>query len=444
MSSLRFDVRMLPPTEPAAQQATEAARLLGMGDRAGTERLYRAAAALPVAHASSLVNLAAVGIGLGDAGGARAHAQRALQLDRDNPDAWVNLGVASWQLGQQRDAAKAMHRALALAPGLEAAALNYAQMLQAVDRSGESRKTLELAVLANPGAWRLRQALAENARLSGDAGAARQHALDALETLRPHLHPATDAAPAPAAASDDEAAAASAKVQRALFAAGDALAAAGLPFHLIGGTLLAIHRDGRPFPHDKDVDLGLPYDSDRDAVAAAFAQGFKPVLRAEDPRGLASRAWVMGYTHVESGIGVDLMFAREQDGMMRFEIGWPDYLASEVPAYPLQPLQWAGREWLVPAPPQQYLKAIYGPDWNGEATIRGFHRRWFDTQVSNPSRTPESLPRAVTLVLLRLLRALQAGQWAKSQALCIQILARERLVAVEAMLARLERVQVTG
>ena len=136
------------------------------------------------------------------------------------------------------------------------------------------------------------------------------------------------------------------------------------------------------------------------------------------------------------------MYAREQDGMVRFELGWPDYLACELPAYPLQPLQWAGREWLVPAPPPQYLDAIYGSDWNGGATIRGFHRRWFDTQVSNPSRTPESVPRAVTLAVLRLLRALQAGQWAKSQALCIQILARERLVAVEAMLARLDRVRL--
>ena len=239
------------------------------------------------------------------------------------------------------------------------------------------------------------------------------------------------------------AAAASANVQRALFAAGDALDAAGVPFHLIGGTLLAIHRDGRPFPHDKDVDLALPYDSDRDAVAAEFAGEFRPVLRAEDPRSHAAREWVMGFTHQQSGIGVDLMFAREQDGMMRFELGWPDYLACEMPAYPLQPLHWGGRDWLAPAPPRQYLDAIYGPDWAGPAVIRGFDRRWFDTQVSNPSRTPESLPRAVTLVLLRLLQALQAGQWEKARALCIQVQAREPLPEVGAMLARLERVQAT-
>ena len=146
----------------------------------------------------------------------------------------------------------------------------------------------------------------------------------------------------------------------------------------------------------------------------------------------------MGFIHEASGLGVDLMFVREHDGKSRFELGWPDYLACEMPRYPLQSLQWAGREWQVPAPPAHYLDAIYGPDWNGGVNIRGFERRWFDTQVSNPSRTPESLPRAINLVLLRLLQALQSGQWAKAQALCIQILKREPLAEVEAVLARLQ------
>ena len=87
--------------------------------------------------------------------------------------------------------------------------------------------------------------------------------------------------------------------------------------------------------------------------------------------------------------------------------------------------------------PERYLDAIYGPDWAGPAAIRGFDRRWFDTQVSNPSRTAESLPRAINLVLLRLLQALQAGQWARARALCIQIRAREPLAEVDALLARL-------
>ena len=49
----------------------------------------------------------------------------------------------------------------------------------------------------------------------------------------------------------------------------------------------------------------------------------------------------------------------------------------------------------------------------------------------------------MTLVLLRLLQALQAGQWEKARALCIQVQAREPLPEVGAMLARFERVQAT-
>lgn len=438
MTTLRFDVRVVPPTEPAAHQAMEATRLLEGGDRTGAERLYREAAAMPVAQGSGWINLAALGIALGDAQGARAHALRALQWDRGNADAWANFGVASWMLGQRRDAAQATHRALELAPGMEVAALNYAKMLRTVDRGPQAREMLQKAIRANPGGWRLHLALAENVRLLGDADATRRHALAALSLLRPRLAQVIQAGSGPVPRDADGDAAASARVQQALFAAHDALSAAGLPFHLIGGTLLAIHRDGHPFPHDKDIDLGLPWDCDRDAVAAAFAQGFRPVLPPGDARERAAREWVMGFIHEDSGIGVDLMFARERDGMVRFELGWPDQLACEFPAYPLQGLHWAGREWQVPSPPEHYLDALYGPDWNGGPTIRGFDRRWFDTQVSNPSRTADSLPRAVNLALLRLLRAVQAGQGEQARALCLQILARERLPEVEAALSSLQ------
>ncbi len=297
---------------------------------------------------------------------------------------------------------------------------------------------LAKALARNPGAVRLQQSMAEICRLLGDADASRTHALAALAAIRSQLRPTVEAVADATARNEADDTAASARVQQVLFTAQDALDAAGLRFHLIGGTLLAIHRDGRPFPHDKDIDLGLPSNCDRDAVASAFSEGFRPALRAEDPNALASRRYVMGFKHLASGIGVDLMFVREQDGIARFELGWPDHLACEMPAYPLQLLQWAGREWHVPAPPSRYLEAIYGPDWNGTAMSRGFDRRWFDTQISNPSRTPDSLPRAVTLVLLRLLHALQGGQWNKARALCIQILTREPLVEVQALLARIE------
>jgi len=432
MASLQLDVCLLSPTEPAAQQAIDATRLLSSGDRDGADRLYRSAAALPAGQVSGWNNLAALGIALGDFQTAYTHAYRAVEMDRAIAAAWVTLGVASWHVGKRRDAAQCSHRALELSPGLEAAALNYARMLQVVNRPQQAQKMLSLAVLANPDAWRLHQALAESARLTGDATTAREHALRALDRLRPTINPAqAEMRPVePGKDADDTAAAA--RVRDVLFATHDALGAAGLPFHLIGGTLLAIHRDGRPFPHDKDIDLALPFDCDRDAVAAALAGHFKPVLRPDNPNALAAHRDVMGFIHRDTGLGADLMFLREQDGMAIFSNGWPDQLGCRMPIYPLQSLQWAGREWQVPAPPEDYLAAVYGPGWQQP-------QRYFDTQVSNPSRTPDSLPRAVTLGLLRLLHALQAGQWDKARALCMQLLAREPLAEVQAMLVRLQQ-----
>ena len=86
----------------------------------------------------------------------------------------------------------------------------------------------------------------------------------------------------------------------------------------------------------------------------------------------------------------------------------------------------------MPSPPERYLEGIYGPGWRKP-------ERHYDTQVSNPSRTPESLPRAVTLGLVRLVEAVRAGQWAKADALGQQILAREDLAEVRRLRARLPK-----
>ena len=90
----------------------------------------------------------------------------------------------------------------------------------------------------------------------------------------------------------------------------------------------------------------------------------------------------------------------------------------------------------MPAPLEDYLAADYGADWRSstrEAAGHVFDKRWLDSQISSPSLAAESLPRAVNLVLLRLLTALRQGRWPKALALCDQVLARERLGEVEAI-----------
>lgn len=433
MSTLRFDVRVVPPAEPAAQRALEASQLLAAGDRTGAQRLYAEAMAMPVAHASALVNLAALGVGLGDWSTARTYATRALQMDRANADAWVNLGAASWHAGLRRDAAQATHRAVELARGMEAAALNLNLMLQSVGQPARARDMLARAVSRNPGSIRLQQAMAEVCRLLGDTDATRRHALAALSRLVSTLAPAPTSSDGP----EPEDEAAQAKLLATMTDACDRLQAAGIGHHLVGGVVIGIVRQGRPFAGDKDIDFGVDFDADRDAIVAAFADGYS-FMRT--PRDTEDRRWCMGFVHDATGIGVDLFFKQPVDGVLRINLGWPDDLVFELPEYRLEPYHWQGRDWPMPAPLEDYLAADYGEDWRSPTREAGGHvfdKRWLDSQVSSPSLAPASLPRAINLGLLRLLTALRAGRWPRALALCDQLLARERIGEVGAIQARL-------
>lgn len=434
MPSLRFDVRVVPPAELAAQRAMEAARLLDGGDRDGAERLYRDAAALPAAHGSSWINLAALCIGLGDARPAHGYARRAVQWDRANADAWVNLGAASWHMDMRRDAAQAMHRALELAPGMEAAARNLSLMYQAVGQLDRARDVLANALARNPRALRLPQLLADLCRLLGDAEGARTHALSALSAILPTLAPAPGMDDGPEA----EDPVAQARLLATMTDACDRLQAAGIGHHLVGGIVLGIVRQGRPFAGDKDVDIGVDFDADRDQVAAAFERGYRymPAPRAMDD----ARRWCMGFVHEATGLGVDLFFKQPVADKLRINLGWPDDLVFDLPAYRIEQFHWQGRDWPMPAPLEEYLAADYGADWRlstREAAGHVFDKRWLDSQISSPSLVAESLPRAVNLALLRLLAALRQRRWPKALALCDQLLARGRISEVEAIQARL-------
>ena len=165
MAGLQLEVRVPHSPELMAHPILQGIRKAEAGDAAGAMSAYSAARAVPLSWPESWIALAALAIAVEDPAGASAHATHALQLRRDDADAWVNLGVAHWHAGRRREGAQAMHQAAMLAPGMEAAALNYSMMLRAVDQLPRARAVLERAVLANPDGWRLHLALAEACRL---------------------------------------------------------------------------------------------------------------------------------------------------------------------------------------------------------------------------------------------------------------------------------------
>lgn len=427
MSRLPFDVRISRSPELIARGIERASHALSAGDRATAEREYKAAMRAGLRHPASWSNLAALGVALGELDAARQHAHRALQLDAGHSDALVNFGAASWYLGQQRDAAQAMQQALVLAPGLEAASLNLAMMLRAVQKPDQAQAVLASALVHNPNSARLRRAMAEICRQQGDTDGARLHALVALSALLPTLAPA----PGP----DDGAEAESEEAQRKLLWAMtdtcDRLESAGIDYHLVGGVVLGIVRQGRPFAGDKDVDLGLPFDVDREQVAALFSTGYTR-MQVPDPE--SARRWCLGFLHDATGVGIDLFFKQPVDGALRICLGWPDDLIFDLPQYAVGSFRWQGRDWPAPVPLEDYLDADYGVDWRSptrEFEGHVYNKRWHDSQVSSPSLAPGSIPRALNLGLLRLLGALGEQRWPKALALCDQLLARERMIEVE-------------
>ncbi len=436
MNRLLLDVCVVQAPELLGKQVSAAIGSLQHGDRAGAEMTYRSVLAAHPRHASVWTNLAALAVGLGDVAAGRAHAQRVLEVDARNVDAWVNFGVASWYMNQRRDAERALTRALLLSPGSETPALNLAKMWQGIQRYDLAQRMLDEALEHNGGSFRLHQARAELARLSGDVDGARKHALRALSVQLPRLSARRgDAQPQMSA----DALEAERECMRAtMVATCDRLSSAGIDHHLIGGVVLGIAREGEPFHGDKDIDLNLPADADRDCIAALFSDGFTLLTV---PSGPDARRWCMGFTDDASAIGVDLFFPEPAPGGgLRINAGWPDHLVYDYPPCDIGTLRWRGRDWPVPEPLPGYLASNFGEDWRSPRRAvgtRSFDKRWFDTQVSCPGLVEESVPRAINLVLLRLLSALRRGQFEKALALCDQVLVRGPIVEVQAVRDRL-------
>lgn len=432
---------VLASAAPADAPVLAALEQVQAGRREDALAGYRQAATAPLAGPAQACNLAALALGLDLPQEAEAHARRALALAPGLAQAWVNLGVAQWRSGRRRDGAQAMARACALAPALEAAALDLATMWRSVGQPTSACAVLQRASAALPRAPRIQQMLAECARLAGDVGLARSAALAALELVRPALRPepAGQAGSMVAAHADrEDEAADTARMRTAMAAACDALQAAGIGHHLVGGVVLGIVRQGRPFAGDKDVDIGVEFDADREAVAAAMAAGgFRAI---EVPAAAADPRWCMGYVHPPTGIGIDLFFKQPVDGKLRICLGWPDGLIFDLPHYQVGALHWEGRTWPVPVPVEDYLVAEYGDGWRSptrEVDGHRYDKRWHDTQLSSPSLHPDSVPSAVNLGLLRVLAALQERRWPKALALCDQLQARYPLPPVAALRAQL-------
>ena len=133
----------------------------------------------------------------------------------------------------------------------------------------------------------------------------------------------------------------------------------GVPFFLRQGTCLGAVRDQAFIPWDDDIDLGgviglngLTEDMIDPVFDAFREQGYFVNVESND-------RWIAAGM-MKSSLRIDLTFFRIiDDNIFHFPLIWmPARLFAN-----LKEIEFMGGNYLVPNPPEEYLRTKYGPNW---------------------------------------------------------------------------------
>jgi tetratricopeptide (TPR) repeat protein len=358
-------------------------------------------------RADAITNLGVIEQIRGNVEEAIACYRRAIDCQDDYAMAHYNLGVALQSEGQLGDAAEAYYRCLQLDGGSADASNNLGIVLMELGRSAEAERSFRRALKASPdfeNAWK------NLGDLQGQLGQL-DEAVDSFRRavslfLRKPL-------PAPTAAAPFD----SRLACEALFEARILLDDAGISFFLFAGTLLGIYRDGDLLPYDKDMDIGLTWETDRVAAHAALTAGGQFRLELRDAADEAQQGRYANYRHLRTGVSLDLFYV-EPDGD-HVLIG-SDVLGGSILSRPksfgLRPFRWQGLDWLIPDECERLLEEFYGTEWRIPDPD-------FDTVLSSRCQVEATRLARRCYGYSRVYDRLRAGRIDKAQALCRQILA---------------------
>ncbi|MDE7195581.1 MAG: hypothetical protein K2N69_01015 [Helicobacter sp.] len=138
----------------------------------------------------------------------------------------------------------------------------------------------------------------------------------------------------------------------------------GVPFLLAGGTILGIHRDGDILPHDKDVDLGLPWGIPRaELIHTLKHYNFVCNYTEEDIAGEKGQ-WNISVVHVPTGTTIDFFFCKVEENKLIIGLNKNGkVLQNRFTNTGRCQVEYAGETFLTFGSLDKHLEEFYGKDW---------------------------------------------------------------------------------
>ena len=334
--------------------------------------------------------------------------QQALSLRPDLVEAWSNQGKALQELGRFDAALQSYDQALIIQPDLVEAHSNRGNVLQELGHYEAALVSYEQAIAFKPDyadVYANRGLLYKELGQLSKAKADLQMAVQLFfEVIRNQIVPKRPQMIRPMSVPD---------AATALLEFKTLLDQHDIPFFFIKGTLLGIYRDGEQLPYDKDIDLGLPWDIDRNTLLELFEQSSEFTVQGNPST--AELEWNLVVEHLSTGVTLDLFFFKpEGQSVLCGFHQLPKPLLWKFSTFNLAPIQYHGAVFQMPHDPEKFLTEIYGEAWR-------IPDPYFDSVVSGLNLQEGCRDISLSYAYHRLYLQLSQMHWKKALGYCQQI-----------------------